>query len=96
MLKIQIIKSIAVESPQKTFQVSEFIKQIKLSNRAIRQVKQDLIHLIQEIAEQGIIERKIELVSSNGKIQHLDQQELNLTKIRRIEYLIFYEKLQEK
>ncbi len=55
-----------------------------------------MTHLIQEIAEQGIIERKIELVFNNGKIQHLDQQELNLTKIRRIEYLIFYEKLQEK
>jgi hypothetical protein len=39
LLKIQIIKSISVESTQKTFQFSEFIKQIKLSNSAIRQVK---------------------------------------------------------
>jgi hypothetical protein len=58
------------------------------------QIKQDLISLIQEIAEQGIIERKIEIVSINRKIQHVDQQELNLTKIRRIKCLVFYEKLE--
>ena len=94
LLKIQIIKSICVENPQKTFQFSKFIKQLKLSNHDIMQIKQDLISLIQEIAEQGIIERKIEIVSINRKIQHVDQQELNLTKIRRIKCLVFYEKLE--
>ena len=64
---------------------------------SVRLVKQDLIYLIREIAEEGIIDRKIELVSYKGKIEQierLDQQELSLIKIRRIEFIIFYEKLQ--
>jgi hypothetical protein len=94
LLKTQLIKAILVESTQKIFHLSEFIEQIKLSTKQIVKVKQDLIFLIQEIAQQGIIQSKLELVYKNAKIQQLDQDQLNLTKLRRrIKYLIFYEKL---
>jgi len=94
LLKTQLIKAISVESIQKIFHLSEFIEQIKLSNKQIVKVKQGLIFLIQEIAQQGIIQSKLQIVYKNAKIQHLDQDQLNLTKLRqRIKYLIFYEKL---
>jgi len=97
ILKLKLIRSISVKSTKKVFYLSQFLEQLKLSGRRIVNVKQDLIFLIQEIVQQGIIQSKLELVHKNGNIQQLDQDQLTIKKLNlRVKHLVFYEKLDYK
>lgn len=94
ILKLKLIRSISVKSTKKVFYLSQFIEQLKLSGRRIANVKQDLIFLIKEIVQQGIIQSRLELVHKNGDIQQLDQNQLTIKILNtKVKYLVFYEKL---
>lgn len=96
ILKLQLIKAISVKGTKKIFHLSDFLEQIKLSNKKIVKVKQDLIFLIQEVVQEEIIQSKIRFVHKNNHIQDLDQDKLNPKQLnRRIKYLIFYENLEK-
>ena len=77
ILKLQLIKAISVKGTKKIFYLSDFLEQIKLSNKKIVKVKQDLIFLIQEVVQEEIIQSKIRFVDKNNHIQDLDQDKLN-------------------
>lgn len=94
ILKLKLIKAISVKGTKKIFYLSNFLQHLKLSNKKIVKVKEDLIFLIQEVVKEGIIQNKIRLVHKNNQSQHFDHDKLNPKQLnRRIEYLIFYEKL---
>jgi len=94
ILKLKLIRSISIKSTKKVFYLSQFIEQLKLSGCRVVNVKQDLIFLIQEIVEEGLIQSKLELVYKNGNIEQLDQDQLTIKKLNtRVKYLVFYEKL---
>ena len=92
LLKLKLIKAISVKSTKKIFHLSEFIQQLKLSGNQIVKVKQDLIFLIREVFQEGTIHSIIQLVSKNGNVQQLQQDQLSIKKLhRRIQYLIMYD-----
>lgn len=94
VLKLELIRSISVKSTKKVFYLSQFMEQLKLSGRRIVNVKQDLIFLIKEIVQQGIIQSRLELVHKNGDIRQLDQDQLTIKILNtKVKYLVFYEKL---
>lgn len=87
-------QTVLKEGTKKIFYLSNFLEHFKLSNKKIVKVKQDLIFLIQEVVKEGIIQNKIRLVHKNNQSQHFDHDKLNPKQLnRRIEYLIFYKKL---
>lgn len=92
LLKLKLIKAISVKSTKKIFHLFEFIQQLKLSGNQIVKVKQDLIFLIREIFQEGTIHRTIQLISKNGNVQQLEQDQLSIKNLhRRIQYLIMYD-----
>lgn len=96
-LKLKLIQAISVKGIKKTFYLSQFLQQIKLSNQKIVEVKKDLIVLIQDLVQEAIIQDKITLVYHNTHTQDLDQDQLNFKQVnRRIKYLVFYEKVHKK
>ena len=94
LLKLQIIRCIAVQSVEKLFPLSEFFLQIKLSNSKIIQVKKDLIFLIQEIGKEGVIQDKIKIIPKHkgASVKYLNMDQLEVKHLnQRVAYLIFYE-----
>lgn len=94
-LKLQLINCISVKSSQKTFYFSQFIQQLKLSNKKIVRIKQDFIFLLEELVEQKVIKSNIKIFYKNTNSQDLDlgQNKLNTKQLKRVDFLIFYEKL---
>jgi len=94
LLKLYILRSISVQSIEKIFPVSEFLLRIKLSNSKLVQVKKDFIKLIQEIAQEEIIQDKIKIIPKKKRIsvKLLTLDELQIQHLnQKIIYLIFYE-----
>jgi hypothetical protein len=94
LLKLQIMRCIAVQSAKKLFPLSEFLSQIKLSNSKLIQIKKDLIFLIQEIGQEGVIQDKIEIVAKHKRasVKYLNIDQLEVKHLnQRVAYLIFYE-----
>ena len=85
---------IAVQSAKKLFPLSEFLSQIKLSNSKLIQIKKDLIFLIQEIGQEGVIQDKIEIIAKHKRasVKYLNIDQLEVKHLnQRVAYLIFYE-----
>ncbi|MFT5250287.1 MAG: hypothetical protein ACI93P_002022 [bacterium] len=94
LLKLQIMLYMSVQSLKKIFPLSEFLLQIKLSNSKIIQVKKDLILLIQEIGQEGIIQDKIKIIPKHkpGSVKYLNIHQLEIKHLnQRVAYLVFYE-----
>jgi hypothetical protein len=94
LLKLQIMRCIAVQSTEKLFPLSEFLLQIKLSNSKLIQVKKNLILLIQEIGQKGVIQDKMKIIPKHKRasVKYLNIDQLEVKHLnQRVAYLIFYE-----
>ena len=95
-LKVRIMKSLAVSKPEKTLDLEEFFILINLRNNQLIEIKKNIIQLLNELAENNIIQNAVEIVLKSGKKK--DQLIRNVTFsdiTRRIKYLKFYEILKQ-
>jgi hypothetical protein len=91
-LKVRIIKSLAVSKPEKTLDLEEFFILINLRNNQLIKIKKNIIQLLNELAENNIIQNAVEIVLKSGKKKDQLIQNLTLSDItRRIKYIKFYE-----
>jgi hypothetical protein len=91
-LKVRIMKSLAVSKAEKTLDLEEFFNSINLRNNQLIQIKKNIIQLLNELAENNIIQNEVEIVLKSGKRKDQLIQNLTISDItRRIEYLKFYE-----
>ena len=96
-LKVRIIKSLARRSkPEKTLDLEEFFNTINLRNKQLRKTKENIIQLLNELAENNIIQNAVEVILKSGKKKDQLIQNLTISDItRRIKYLKFYEILKK-
>jgi hypothetical protein len=86
------MKSLAVSKAEKTLDLEEFFNSINLRNNQLIQIKKNIIQLLNELAENNIIQNEVEIVLKSGKRKDQLIQNLTISDItRRIEYLKFYE-----
>jgi len=91
-LKVRIMKSLAVSKPEKTLDLEEFFNPINLRNNQLIQIKKNILQLLNELAENNIIQNEVEVALKSGKRKDQLIQNLTISDItRRIKYLKFYE-----
>jgi hypothetical protein len=90
------MKSLAVSKPEKTLDLEEFFILINLRNNQLIKIKKNIIQLLNELAENNIIQNTVEIVLKSGKKKDQLIRNLTLSDItRRIKYLKFYEILKQ-
>jgi len=91
-LKVRIIKSLAISKPEKTLDLEEFFNPINLRNNQLIQIKKNILQLLNELAENNIIQNEVEVALKSGKRKDQLIQNLTISDLtRRIKYLKFYE-----
>ena len=90
------MKSLAVSKLEKTLDLEEFFILINLRNNQLIKIKKNIIQLLNELAENNIIQNTVEIVLKSGKKKDQLIRNLTLSDItRRIKYLKFYEILKQ-
>jgi hypothetical protein len=86
------MKSLAVSKLEKTLDLEEFFNPINLRNNQPIQIKKNILQLLNELAENNIIQNEVEVALKIGKRKDQLIQNLTISDItRRIKYLKFYE-----
>ena len=84
------MKSLAVSKPEKTLDLEEFFISINLRNNQLIKIKKNIIQLLNELAENNIIQNAVKVLLKSSKKDQFIQNLTFSTIIRRIKYLKFY------
>ena len=93
-LKVQFIKALAVNDQEKLLDLQEFFNTINVSNKRLIGIKENIIQLLKELAEDRIIHNRLEILLKNGKKKAVSIKYLTTSDItRRVKYLKFTENI---
>jgi len=93
-LKAQFIKALAVNDQEKLLDLQEFFNTINVSNKRLIGIKENIIQLFKELAEDRIIHNRLEILLKNGKKKAVSIKYLTTSDItRRVKYLKFTENI---
>ena len=93
-LKVQLIKALAVNDQEKLLDLQEFFNTINVSNKRLIGIKENIIQLLKELAEDRIIHHRLEILLKNGKKKAVSIKYLTTSDItRRVKYLKFTENI---
>lgn len=94
--QLTFLLAFSVLAIEKVFDVEEFFNLINLRNNQLIKIKKNIIQLLNELAENNIIQNTVEIVLKSGKKKDQLIRNLTLSDItRRIKYLKFYEILKQ-
>jgi hypothetical protein len=92
-LKVLFIKSLAVSGRQKTLDLEEFFKIIKLpNNNRLIIIKKIILQLLKELSKNKVIENELEIVLKSGCAKNMPIKDLTIFDLtRRIQHIKLYE-----
>ena len=94
-LKIRLIKALAVREQEKVLDLREFFNIISVSNKRLIRIKENIIQLLRELVQDGIINDTIEIELKSGRKKEILIKFLSVSDItQRIHYLKFTENIQ--
>lgn len=95
-LKLLLIKSLAVRKQEKTLNIGTFFNKVNVSNNQLIKIKKNIIHLLNELVKDKIIDNEVVFLFKSGLEKKLLVKKLTALDItRRIEFIKFHEKIQK-
>ena len=97
VLKIQLMKALAVSAQEKTLDLEEFFTKINVRNDQLIKIKENIVQLLKELVKEKIIFDHLLIELKSGKKKEVSIKSLTTFDItRRIKNLRFTENIKNR